>query len=166
MKHVILEGPDGAGKTTLAQAICARFRMEYHHEGPPPREGALVDHYEKLLLHSATDTVFDRLYLGELVYGPLLRNHSRLSHADVHRLTMITLNGGIPIFVCLPPLETCLATNRYKNELIKDQDKLKRAYAAWQELVHKFCRPTLDYTLISKPHMMSIVMDELYRDEV
>lgn len=162
MKHVVLEGPDGAGKTTLARAICSHFKMEYHHEGPPPADGSLVDHYEHLLLHSAVPTVFDRLYLGELVYGPLLRGASRLSHADVHRLTMVSFNSAIPIFVCLPPLETCLANNRYKNELIKDEEQRRTAYASWQELSKSRCvSQVLDYTLFSMDAMLSMVADEV-----
>ena len=35
-KVVVLEGPDGGGKTALANEL-VRHGYTYHHEGPPPK---------------------------------------------------------------------------------------------------------------------------------
>ena len=134
MSHVIIEGPDGAGKTSLARFICHRHTMAYHHEGPPP-DGSALHHYAGLLMNTTKPTVFDRLHLGELVYGPLLRGDSKLAPADVDLLNEVILNRCITVVACLPPWETCFANNRDKDEFIKDEVTLHAAYDAWSVLL-------------------------------
>lgn len=131
MKHVIIEGPDGAGKTRLARELCARYGMGYHHEGPPPPGVDLTAYYAKLLVNATRPTVFDRLYLGELVYGPLLRGGSRVSAYDLRMLHRLVVGTGSTVVTCLPDFCVCLENNQAKTELITDQVTLRDAYDAW-----------------------------------
>lgn len=84
---VVLEGPDLAGKTTVAERAVKRYGGTVIANGPPPPHGSLVQHYLQQI-EDARDrgpalTVFDRLHVGELIYGPLFRSTSRLSTQDV-----------------------------------------------------------------------------------
>lgn len=128
--HVIIEGPDGSGKTTLAKRLCAEQGYEYHHEGPPPSH-AVFEHYARLLVETSSPTVFDRLHLGELVYGPLLRGESKLTDYHVMLLNRLMLARGIRLVTCLPRWQTCLANNRAKEEFIKTEEQLREAYRRW-----------------------------------
>lgn len=76
----VLEGPDGAGKSFLAQTVAAQLNMESVHFGPP--EHPPLEEYLHWLVDQDTATlpgrsphakVIDRFHLGESVYGPLLR---------------------------------------------------------------------------------------------
>src|SRR5688500_988429 len=78
--HVIIEGPDGAGKTTLAEHLVKHHGYRYHHEGKPEHVDMLVRYAEVFLEQTASGqpVVFDRLHLGELVYGNILRGKDRM----------------------------------------------------------------------------------------
>lgn len=88
---IILEGCDGAGKTTLADQLAD----EMVRRGMAPKRysrGPLKDHplieYERALdwyrPNENEHVICDRWHLGELVYGPLLRGESKLDPA-MHR---------------------------------------------------------------------------------
>ena len=88
---VVLEGPDCAGKTTLAQRLAESRRASVIvTNGPPPDGVALLDHYSSQITRAIASpnrlTVFDRLHAGELIYGPLFRGQSGLSADDVKLL--------------------------------------------------------------------------------
>lgn len=135
MNHVILEGPDGAGKTTVAQE---KFPGHvYHHEGPPPAMGVL-EHYAGLLVNARVPTVFDRFHLGEFVYGPILRDGSRLSKGDLSILNMLITLTKTTVIICLPPWQTCLKNNHEKDEYIKDDITRRCAYDRWELMARTF----------------------------
>src|ERR1035437_10040840 len=68
---IIIEGADKTGKTTLANAIVKGFGCKYVHFGKPTKYPATE--YAEYALSVNGNLVLDRFYLGELVYGPLLR---------------------------------------------------------------------------------------------
>jgi hypothetical protein len=137
VRHVILEGPDGAGKTQLAQLLCKVHGFSYHHEGPPPAGVESLLHYYANILHSAQKpTVFDRFHLGEMVYGPILRGQQRLTGAESLLMNRLLHGTGSVVIGCLPEFGTCLRNNRNKEELIKDERILFEAYQSWFRLMH------------------------------
>jgi DNA polymerase III delta prime subunit len=127
MKHFIVEGPDGAGKTTYATALAAQFGLKVHHEGPPPADNIFGHYYQ--LLDRQQAMVFDRLHLGELVYGPLLRGKSGITFEQCRVLSDMAL-----ITICLPSRATCMA-GLHEKEFITDQQQLEQAYSRWVNLV-------------------------------
>lgn len=145
--HIILEGPDGSGKTTLARSLEA-LGYDYQHQGPPPSGTEAFVHYTKLLCSASKPTVFDRFHLGELVYGPLLRGKSGLHPSDVLRITSLIQEMQVAIVFCYPPWAVCLENTRRKEELIKDNMVMNMAYKLWGEIIKHY--PTnvqhYDYT--------------------
>lgn len=108
MKHVILEGPEGSGKSTLAKKFTERYGFAVQSCGAPPADCPSVrDHYAKLLLDATRPTVFDRHFLSQLVYGPLLRGSSGLSDLDVTLLTRLITALGTTIIYCDPGWDAC-----------------------------------------------------------
>jgi len=80
---VILEGPDGAGKTTLAQKIAFSVHgvTDIRHCSQL-RRNPMAEYVEDLHMYvpgTGMNIVYDRHYLGELTYGPLYRGISQVS---------------------------------------------------------------------------------------
>ena len=146
-RHIIIEGPDGAGKTTLARQIAFLTGSEYHHEGPPP-EDEVYGHYASLLTRSRP-TVFDRLFEGEGIYGPLLRGGSKLTGFELAKLRELARINARSILVA-PPRQTCFgnwsARKARGGELIEQAHVFDQTYDAWLELADAF-DVTYDYTL-------------------
>jgi thymidylate kinase len=135
VRHLIIDGPDGAGKTTLAKRHALIAGMEYHHEGPPPPEG-VFEHYLRQVQRRRL-TVFDRSFLGEQVYGPILRGGSALTVPQFNEL-LYEAKMGARIVVCLPPLEVAFRNwlSRAVNgaELIRREETFRLTYEAWRRL--------------------------------
>ncbi len=86
---VVLEGPDFAGKSALAARLASgdsSFRIVAN--GPPPVGVDLASHYlaQVRAARESGFTIFDRLHIGELIYGPRLRGESRLSQRGLELL--------------------------------------------------------------------------------
>lgn len=70
-KIIILEGCDKTGKTTLAKEICRQLGYKYVKVSNP--KGDPYQEYKKLIKEVKEPTLFDRLHIGEPVYGPVMR---------------------------------------------------------------------------------------------
>jgi GTPase SAR1 family protein len=92
---IILEGPDGAGKSTMIEELKRHYLMQIGrspesvqiwHAGPFPEGSNPWTEYvvpiSQLVATRDYLILIDRWHLGELVYGPLLRGQSRLSLAQ------------------------------------------------------------------------------------
>lgn len=77
---ILFEGPDGTGKSTLADAVYRKTSATATHSGPPPRGlayatfSAVIDFAET----SPAPTVMDRLHWGDVPYGYVHRGDAEL----------------------------------------------------------------------------------------
>ena len=148
---VIIEGPDGAGKTSLARELQQRCLLGYHHEGPPPLDKTPQEHYiSTLRSFEGRDVVIDRFALGERVYGPALRGEDKLGADGWREFSRETDRMGVIEVICLPPIEVCLANWKasVKDELFEGNDLLFRTYGAFAyfALREEFRYTIFDYT--------------------
>lgn len=97
---IIIEGPDGAGKSTLAKSLADRLDMNIlkmtANGGQSPRE-----YMQKL---ECDGVVIDRCWVSEQVYPDLFGREPRISGDDAEELTGFCGLAGIPIIMLLPPL--------------------------------------------------------------
>lgn len=138
--HVIIEGADCVGKSTLAQQLCGKLRLEYHHEGVPPGNGSLLEYYATSLLRDKP-TCFDRHFVGELCYGPVMRGESRLSSEEVKLMLRLILATGTVIVICDPPLEVALGRFQSSNraEYIDSEEKYCQIWRRFHEFYSLNC---------------------------
>ena len=106
---VVLEGPDGAGKSTLAEYFKAKDWQIVHNDKPQPGEDLFARFNEQLIeaVGSNKSTVFDRFYLSEPIYSEVMERECRLSQEDYNLFnTLITLHK-VKVIILLPPFDVC-----------------------------------------------------------
>lgn len=105
---IILEGPDGAGKTELALKLKKMYpELIYKHHGVYPNHTGqeLLDLYTSSLLEHE-HVLLDRCYLSEYVYGNIMRGEDRLGYQGRQLLDRFCQARGIQTIICLPPWPT------------------------------------------------------------
>lgn len=162
MRHgriIILEGPDGGGKTTLATALRDRMGFEMVHFGVPgEKEDVLLTYAREIQRFrlSGRDVVFDRLHLGEVVYGTLIRNNDRIGNHGLVLMNRLLRACDATIVFCMPPLNVCMDNwrKRHETEYVASPDTLRDIYTYYDGLAHQYSNRriyphtlTWDYTL-------------------
>lgn len=155
---IIIEGPDGAGKTTLAHKLATCLNLKYHHEGPPPVDIPPLDHYLGVLeKYRHCSVVIDRFALGERVYGPALRGGDRLGQDGFDAVSRRCLELNAHQIICLPPVDACLQAWMFsgKPELFDKHAQFFEAYARFAYFAFNLVQLYVyDWTIMS--------MDDLY----
>lgn len=134
---IILEGPDGAGKSTLAKDLCQAYSAEYHHEGPPPPHVDILDYYGGILEGARIrggNHVFDRLAYGEMVYGPVFRGVDRLTPAGWRVFKRLIDATNTYLVLCLPERDVAFYNwmQRQHIEMVTQVEQYEEIYARYQ----------------------------------
>lgn len=172
---IVLEGCDGAGKSTLAEYLCSKYRLLYHHEGPPPAHVEPLEHYAaqvetwRFRLEAKIDgwqgVVFDRLAMGERIYGPIYRGHDRLGATGWRLMKRLFAAGNVIHIVAMPSYEVCLTNwlRNQGNELVTDRTQFERMYDRYRTITaqddyafHLFYDYTKPYALAELEHALDL----------
>ena len=137
---IIIEGPDGGGKTTLAGALQVASRsagmfghgLSYVHQGPY-RGDPLVDTIRLLERKENRGAVIaDRLHIGEQVYGPVYRGKDKLGSAGRRMLERYLLARGTVVVLALPPFAVAhlawFARKATGGEMFPDESGFRAVY--------------------------------------
>lgn len=106
---LILEGPDGAGKSTAAQLFKAELEKrdgrpyEVIHMSYPKNEEEELSMYKtyKTLFETKEDFILDRAWFSEMIYGPVIRTKSVLSGFDYQALNMLAYTKNTSVVYCM-----------------------------------------------------------------
>lgn len=115
-EFIIIEGPDGSGKSPLAARLAKETSSELVHCGPIIGDPFLE--YSKMIKnYRGKKTVFDRFFHSETVYGPVLRGEQRLDILAIKRLEKLL--PKTLLILLLPPLDDTIGNIlRKKDDLI------------------------------------------------
>lgn len=140
MSVLILEGPDGSGKTTLAEKLkAAGWKYVHHGLYPDDSPEKLFRRYASCIIaasRSKVPVVVDRCHWSEYAYGTVMRNGSRLTPMHLRLLHRLCRGLGVIQVVCLPGRKTVEQNWRMKkNDYTSDVEKLHRLYTVYDSIV-------------------------------
>lgn len=155
MSLVIVEGPDGAGKTTLIRNLEPSFgRAVVRRHGAYLGESDISRHYMRDLLEAIDnrgDVVFmDRSWLSEPVYGRAARGGlTRMTDREEQMLVSAAWVARAVVVLCLPPYEACLSAwaSRPAEEYLKKSAQLRAVYDGYAASVVRW-RATLPTVIV------------------
>ena len=102
---IIIEGPDGAGKSTLAKLLADRLDMNILKM--TANGGQSVSGYVQKL--ACDGVIIDRCWVSEQLYSDLFGREPRIDNADAESLTELCGLTGVPIIMLLPPLHVVIS---------------------------------------------------------
>lgn len=104
---IILEGPDGAGKSTLAQQLSADLNVPLHHSGGPPRDRQEIIARQARMnkdLLAGVVKVYDRApCISDPIYGPIIRGETPFDDYT-HLALEFRMRLKVPVIYCRPRL--------------------------------------------------------------
>jgi hypothetical protein len=146
---IMLEGPDLAGKTTLAKQLQRKIKnSEIVHRGPPT--GTVLQEYMSPLLEMRAKGgayILDRWHWGEEIYGPILRGKSMFSDYTFRHVEQVCDDFGVTRVLLIPHMsvleerykergdallsftQVCEAAGQYQRILLSKRHTVHRFYA-------------------------------------
>ena len=97
---IIIEGPEAAGKTTLAKQLHLQTGFPYQHRSKPNTEAEKQEMMCMYLaaLDAGADMILDRCWYSEIVYGNIMRDKTYISIEQMYELEeKLARKGGIII---------------------------------------------------------------------
>ncbi len=118
---LIIEGLDGSGKTTLINHL----RMDNKKVLIPENILNSFVKYQNLLKELSSDSMMDRSFISEMVYGKVLSNKTKLTEEEYQQLlSLYSKNNSIIIYLYAP--KEILLMRRTSDK--KDQFVLSKFY--------------------------------------
>lgn len=99
---IIIEGPDGSGKTTLAEKLSKQTGYPVVHRSQPKTEEEkkqMMDQYVTTI-EAGKNMIFDRCWYSEMVYGPVMRDASVITYPEMYLLEHKLAKHGALIIYC------------------------------------------------------------------
>jgi hypothetical protein len=150
---IVLEGPDLAGKSTIARWIMDMGpNRELLRAGQPSPSVSILEQYlrpiqdwcyEPMIIRPEM-LVLDRWHVGETIYGPLLRDRSRLTPQQMDYIDMVLQTfGGAFLYVTQSVAELERRWDERSDDLIKRE---------WLAEIHRI----YEATMATRPHWVPI----------
>jgi ABC-type cobalamin/Fe3+-siderophores transport system ATPase subunit len=159
---IIVEGPDGAGKTTLVERMWKHLEakgrtVSLQGHGPYLNNQYITYNYLRSIEMAADAPptacmIMDRSWYSEPIYGQAMRGgRNRIAPADLIYLDLKALTLLNPLVIlCLPPKEACLKAYAARREMeyIDQPHKLEAVwelYSKWFSAFYKLPKILYNY---------------------
>jgi len=137
---IILEGPDGAGKTTLMNDLLEAFPIDQHERASTSEGGPVDNIFEWAQADVETWTVqplsfYDRHpVISEPIYGTILRGgYDPKFDSREGQLLRHKLNWRALTIVCLPPVGVVIKNLQSEKQMKGVDDHIFDIYLAYQQ---------------------------------
>ena len=134
---IIIEGPDGAGKTTQALRLSSQLRLPIRHRSRPKdeKEKARMMAEYKNAISSGRSEIWDRAWYSEMVYGPIMRDASVISHEQMYELEDSLPEGSYILYCTGAPVELWERSQIRGEKYITSFDDFCAIHQAYEELM-------------------------------
>jgi thymidylate kinase len=145
---IIVEGPDGAGKTTFAELIVKELKeredrtIRLQHFGEPKTDPFVE--YTSLGYTSDYHLVCDRLHWGEVIYGPLYRGESLLGDR-YHRVEDYLNARGAVIAYLTHDVHTLKKRHEHTGEDYLREEHVERVVTEYEAVAARSAVPVLRF---------------------
>lgn len=165
---VILEGPDGAGKSTLKNELTKRFNfIEPIPKSLPTHKTTEVMCGENaaalnLAIYNGDNVVLDRGWMSEDIYSKVLRQApSRFSRAHKAMFERLALTAGVVVILCDPGSSHVLQNITERgDEHIRDATVLCSIINEYDNFEKLTSLPILHYNY--RVHKLNHILDEIW----
>ena len=153
---IILEGPDGSGKTTLAKYFSDKLGYEIKHRSNPKTQkekDEMMQSYKDDIMNEE-NIIWDRGFHSELVYGPIKRDKTYISIDQMLELEKDLSIKGTMVIYCTDEIQTLWKRCTSRGEAyIKNIDELQVIKDGYDQLMYnsKHLVPIFTYKLTDVP---------------
>jgi hypothetical protein len=154
----IVEGPDGAGKTTLISNVFPD--IEYIHYSHFPTRNDAFTTFERLLeslIENPRNLIIDRFHISERIYGIEYHNE-KLSNHRYNYIESLCKLLNIRVICCLPSWLTVQEnwSARLDNEMIQDSSHLYKIWHSYSCIKQQTSLPIImyDYQMPEAEHCL------------
>lgn len=177
---IILEGPDGGGKTTLLAHLQEKHKLRQAPRfsssvgGPVTKldDAVLTDLAENWDPSKGVDCmIYDRHpFISEFIYGPIIRGKVK-DNLDRRNLlgARAMFDMKALVILCVPPFETAWANVQHdpNNQMPGVMAEYDRIYTAYQRLLRSSAFEPIwyDYTVHSTDYLDTKVAEHRYNWE-
>ena len=127
----IFEGPDGSGKTTLAEKLQQQTGYPLiHHSNPQPGEGWFADYMDLIAKHGPTGLILDRSWTSDFGYAPVFRPTEQMFLPQYQALdcAVKAYGGGVYVY-CTSSIHTLWKRCKVRGEdFVKNRLQLEGRY--------------------------------------
>lgn len=135
---IIIEGPDGSGKTSLAKQLSRQTGYPIIHRTQPKSEEEkqqMMGEYLQVIKNNK-NAIFDRCWYSEMAYGPVMRDDSVITYPQMYELEkMLAKNGALIIHCTGSEAELWMRCTKRGEEYVTCREDFKQIYVNYQEIM-------------------------------
>lgn len=160
-KVIVIEGPDGAGKSTLAQDLSDYFQWPIIHTGGPIRSRS--EFLKKVvtynLMSPEAPVIYDRIpYISDQIYAPIAGHKSATSGSELNY--MLERIRPVIVYCALTDNESMSRRISIEHKEHKTYEHLNQIQANHNEIVQRY------YQLFSNLHYSHVLHFNWMKDDI